>query len=275
MAKKECENCGKIVRSGFFSSSEEINGKFLCSKCIELQKNNFFEHVKPKLSSKLKIESLELPNVPFIKYSEEFFKKNKRAIKKTKDGSEGFYYRNEMDIKKLYEIYTMFANFDIINEIPLFYYRYGGTLSELESILITNLKIYYNLLRSKKDSSDYSTGSINLESITSTEAKPSSLLFAGLKGIQIELYINGQLLGAFNVYSKKTGRLVNDYLSALAFRNQEMIVDRQQSVQSANVGNHSDTDIATKLNQLKGLLDNGILTEEEFNAKKKELIERM
>jgi len=283
MAKKEkCENCGKLVKSGFFSYSQKVDGKFLCEDCAELAKmdperREFVVNVRPKLLSDLDVGSIKPSNIPFISYSEDFFKSRKREIKKTQKSEVGFVYRSEMDIDKLKKIYETGANFDIVKEIPLFYYMYGGIILDLEWLLITNIKLYYNIMRSKKsrDSDSFNLGSISLADITGTSVDHSSLLFAGLKGLQSEFTINGQLLGAINVTSKSTGGIIHDYLSVLALRNQELITDRGQPARPYDNGGSTEPDIPTKIKQLKGMLDDKIITEEEFHAKKQELLEKM
>ena len=282
MAKKNCMSCGVLVKSGLFGNSTKVDGKFLCLPCAELarldpDKRKFVIDVKPKLASDLDIENINLPNMPFIIYSKEFALSKKKAIKKSVEGKEGVFYRDRINIDELYEIYTDGANFDLKKEIPLFFFTYGSVLLEREWFLITNCRLYFHLPRSKKvnDAIAFNSGSLALETINATEVKSSSLTLALFKGLQAELFINNQLIGSFNVYSKQTGRLINDYLSALVFRGQELMPDCCKSDESATSNIEPKTDITSKLRELSSLFKDSIITEEEFDEKKRELLQKM
>ena len=52
----------------------------------------------------------------------------------------------------------------------------------------------------------------------------------------------------------------------------QLIAESESENQSRNEGSINKTDVTEELRKFKGLMDDGIITQEEFNAKKKELL---
>lgn len=99
-----------------------------------------------------------------------------------------------------------------------------------------------------------------------------SALTAATKTCDLNLSVAGSNLKINTLFKSEAERVVqvyHEYRKISKQSNQPQIVVQQQSIQS------NDVDIVEQIKKLKGLLDAGILTEEEFNAKKTELLAKM
>lgn len=66
--------------------------------------------------------------------------------------------------------------------------------------------------------------------------------------------------------------MLEDYFQGLCLNNEEFITCRSTTQPSVELNKN---DIPAKIKQLKELFDGGSLTQEEFDTKKKELLDKM
>lgn len=103
-------------------------------------------------------------------------------------------------------------------------------------------------------------------------SKISSLNYEGHMFLSSMVKITeGTVVFEINTYSKDEARVIVNYLKE--------IIDQAQttSVQSLIHGEleiYGELDLETKLTKLKDLMDRGLITEEEYNSKKQELLSR-
>lgn len=264
---KVCEKCGKKI--GFMGSKIGDDLHFYCKKCfkevgekIKNDKKIFIE--KSKKLIKTPINELNLPNKKFIFYANKFYAENKGQFGKN------YEFFNKMNAKNLYRIHNKYAPYDINTEVPLILYEHGMVFEAI--ILITNKKLYYNLAASKKgrDIGNIQNGSISLDTISQVEVKP------GAVGISAEIFVNGNRLGGFDIDKKKNATILNAFLTPLATNNDELITDKEKSTQGVTASKQPEKpDVATRIKQLKELLDQGIINENEFNDKKGALLAQL
>ena len=281
--KKPCERCGKLTSSGFLSTGNIIEGKLYCFECSENIELGAKDPIAKAMNAILEI-GYDVPghitNKKFIQYSRDFYNENRINIKKTQSGKEGLHCLMDIDIRWLIKInktaeddpdrMPSFPNFE--KEIPLAM-LFEGVLDDRKWIIITNDKVYFRLNKSVKDianiKADFNQGNIDLHKINSVEFKVKLLAF-------LEMHINGELIGSL---TKQKGlcKVMNDYMSylpSLLDEEPETIISKPVT-STTTESDKSEPDITTKLKQLKVLFDEGILTEEEFTSKKKELLKQM
>ena len=271
MKKKmsKCEECEQEVKT---STLEEIDGKHLCVDCTRFAKMNpddrlFYENVEPKLSKEFDYESHGLENVNFIKYSEEFFNDKHGNRLKKENITDCVFYRHQIPIKRLYQanVEEKFFRFNVVEELPILLFRYSAFGFAQTWMLVTNKKLYYSL-----ETPEQNIGSMNLANINTIQIKLSSYLLAGVKGLDAKFTINEQFIGKLNLDKKREARLIHDYLAGLSLRKHELISSTpEESDKDPGLG------ISAKLKEIKDLFDNDIISEEDFNSKKKDLLEKI
>ena len=85
-----------------------------------------------------------------------------------------------------------------------------------------------------------------------------------------QIVIDGDVLGGFGHETKK--KFFQEFLEGISYQNSELfpeIAKQTIPIQS------NEPDAATKIKQLKELFDQELITEEEFNSKKSELLKEM
>jgi len=253
------------------------------------------EEFKEKVSKILlsDINSLDIENKEFIKYSDEFYEKNKGVnpgslstlmiiatwgiwyfIVKRLYGEEISQdieyckrFPRNMRMGSLYNLYKDEFMFDTDKEMPLFFHK-GGILSP-SRFLITNKNFYYSLTRTKKirDTNYTVKGKIFLGDIKLVDAKPHTTTDS------VSIIINSNLIGVFNAFQeRRSADVLVKYLSGLALRGDSLITSVEQVPAAAQT---KEADSITKIKQLKDLLDQGALSEEEFNTEKQKLLKQM
>ena len=161
--------------------------------------------------------------------------------------------------------------FDVENELVILYYDNEAWVDH-NVMLITNENLYYWLSSGKKILDvDENTGKIPLENLK------GKIQIAGW--LSHEIIINGNLLGGIDIATvdDSTKKLLQQFFDGISLNNEQYITKR-----SANISNQpqvvvqtNEPDIATKIKQIKDLLDQGILSEDEFNTKKQDLLDKM
>ena len=76
---------------------------------------------------------------------------------------------------------------------------------------------------------------------------------------------------------KQNREIVTSFMSGI-LSNKQTLLDKVESTQTQEqpvIVQSSEPDIATKIKQIKDLLDQGVLTEDEFNTKKQDLLDKM
>lgn len=252
----------------------------------EKDKQIFTKKVENMLAAST--NTLTIPNVEFVEWADNFNINNSRKqwsfmnarwvgglniifvllFGKKRFGYE-IYYREQIDLADLWKAYNGFAPFDLENEIPLTLY----CESKEEGFLITNMHVYFSLPKSKKIKHSFkrSTGRVGLHSITSIDIKRGHFYKDSA-----DIIINGELLGGINFWVARDARILKKFFAEFLDNNARLITYRPTP---EKISNQKDSlhqkNIPTQLGYLKKLLDGGIIDEDEFTAKKRELLERM
>ncbi|MCF8124566.1 MAG: SHOCT domain-containing protein [Desulfarculaceae bacterium] len=238
------------------------------------------------LSIKLTEDSdkLTVPNVDFIKwcdkYSKAISKKHSsgilavatgglsllgRAVSKKRFGYDIFY-RGQIPIHWLCTIHDDFAPFDIEKEVPLLLLR---DVTGQFKLLATNMFIYFKLDKSKKmkDTHKLTVGKIPIHKIESFEVN------RGFGGNSCDIFVNGELVGGLVFDNVTDVTTLTNFLLKLTPKLDKLITYRPKDKKDKSID--SEEDIPQKLEKLAKLKENGIISEEEFNNKKSELLDRM
>ena len=94
-----------------------------------------------------------------------------------------------------------------------------------------------------------------------------------------EIIINGNLLGGIDIatVNDSTKKLLQQFFDGISLNNEQYITKR-----SANISNQpqvvvqtNEPDIVTKIKQLNEFKEKGLISEEDFNSKKTELLDKM
>tara|TARA_B100000575_G_scaffold290079_1_gene293049 strand:+ start:1511 stop:2077 length:567 start_codon:yes stop_codon:yes gene_type:complete len=82
-------------------------------------------------------------------------------------------------------------------------------------------------------------------------------------------------IGKINIFT--TGDMSEFACTAIAEFNQikSLIDDRRSSVKTENSSNENNNDFSAKIKKLKSMLDDGLLTEEEYNKKKDDILDKI
>jgi hypothetical protein len=174
------------------------------------------------------------------------------------------------DVNDLYKSYSDDGFiFDTDKEIPLIFMRKAHITTGPTSFLITNKYFYYRLSRTKRirDTGKAVTGKIFLGDIKKFDTKDHTVMD------MVSIFVNGDLIGAFDAEEEKISAWhLKEYFSGLTLQGDSLItsVDKVPVVDQKK-----ESDSVVKLKQLKDLFDQGVLTEEEFNTKKQELLNKL
>ena len=152
------------------------------------------------------------------------------------------------------------------NEIPYLFF----SDSKNEGILWTNEKIY--VMGYKGGWGSYAPLRISklYHDISKFDLTGGKLRTATLIIVDFECSIG--LTGP-----KQNREYVTTFMTGL-LQNKQTLLDKVESTQTQEqpvIVQSSQSDIDTKIKQIKDLLDQGVLTEDEFNTKKQELLDKM
>jgi len=236
-----------------------------------------------------KIEELNFENKEFIDFMVKYYTENvgHKLMGGNKQISDDTYYQKEMfsilGVKKFVMLYNQgrsgwgndllhpvtgesWMSYDYKNELP-FYLNLEGLF------FITNVNFYYNLGQVGKVIGDQRIGKIPWKDFKTFEI--------GKGVINFVLTVNGEEIGSMGWGGKNKNFIVEMLRQitmnhSLLFPGQEKESEPQAapSVQEPIVVK-SETDIPSQIKQLKELLDQDILTEDEFNTKKQDLLDKM
>lgn len=270
---KVCSKCG--TKLGVFSSityDKDIYCKS-CYKSIKKQDDEREKAWKGRLEYLLTASSgqLEFKNKELFDFAENFYKENKKIFKlksKTPLDPSKLIYRSDISINDLKSAYKLYASFNMENEIPIFWLKGAHD----EGILFTNSAMYYSLSASKKfaDRNTMNRGRLGYEEIQTFEYKKAILTE------NIEITINGSMIGATLIMDHKKVKgafslIINNVFGPQRAR---IIPDTPIGNTKQNIDT-SGLDVSIKLKQLKELFDGGIITEDDFNKKKQELLSKI
>jgi hypothetical protein len=247
-----CANCGQRVP--ILTGKVGADEREYCKKCfnevgekLQARKDDFLAMTKHMVESSL--DELDIINKEFIEYSHMFYNSNRKKF------GNKFSYQKNIALEKLYKAHLEYAHYDPAEEMPLLFLRpFAGP-----SFLATNNRLYYHFWRSRSISSQMLKGKVDLASIQVVDVK------TGITGAVVNLLFNGTSIGAFSPENKTEARLVRDYLAAVP-----NYISEKPSPEKAVVA--AEPDALTKIERLKALYDQGVVSEEEFESKKKELL---
>ena len=139
-------------------------------------------------------------------------------------------------------------------------------------MLITNENLYYWLSSGKKILDvDENTGKIPLENLK------GKIQIAGW--LSHEIIINGNLLGGMDIATvdDSTKKLLQQFFDGISLNNEQYITKRLANIsnQPQVVVQTNEPDIVTKIKQLNEFKEKGLISEEDFNSKKEEILKEM
>lgn len=223
-------------------------------------------------SQKTPAENMSIANKELVKFSDKFYDENKKGFAKSLTCK--FYHRSEIPAKKLFECYKSYGHFHLQNETPVIW------VSNLEKgLLFTNLAIYYHMQATKKifDMNNKVKGVINYENINKIKFERALLTD------QMELFVNDSLVGAilFGASLRGKGALSSFVETFLGPSKEKYIPDSLKNNNAFSASKESNSpssesnDVTIRLKQLKQLLDDDIINQDDFECKKKELLDEM
>jgi len=222
----------------------------------------FRQHIEENLDK----DPDELENPDFIRHSDSFWLNRSGRPANLPDY---FYYRSQIDIDTLYKRATKdkptWLDMDVDTEVPLLFYDNRGMVTK-NRFLVTNKNFFYYLDGGKRGSDNAEIkGKMNLRQLKGTVA---------VKGyVMQEIVIDGMVLGGIDLKGgkKSTKRMLEDYLQSIALNSESWF----GAGASSEVVVQQMIDPIDQIKKLKDMQDAGIITEEEFEAKKTKLMEQI
>lgn len=186
-------------------------------------------------------------------------------------GFQRTYYGNFIPPDKLAFAKQAFAKFDVTTEFPIMLFDNSLRGNAAEGILVTNLNLYYKI--PSKWSGEFKTAVIPLSKISQFSLE--------IKALGSKFILNNKQFGFssyLNTFLRKEATVIDESINII-IRNLNNSDSEQVSnnlIEEKELENSQDRDTIIKaIKDLKGLMDDGIISEEEFLKKKEELLNKI
>lgn len=168
--------------------------------------------------------------------------------------------------KKLNTARQAYASFNPREETPILLYDDTLFGNGKSGFLITSRRFYYSI--SIEHGGNDTVGYLELPDIQNFTIQ--------MNKVSADIIINGKKLGTIIQISREEALIVEDFL-ALVPEEQQVSATLQVAASNASPAATSDpkTEIIARIKQMKELLDMDAITQEEFDAKKKEWLAQL
>lgn len=200
----------------------------------------------------------------FLSVADQYFRKanpggNKWTLRK-------IFYGPFIADKKLNTARQAYASFNLREETPVLLYDDTLFGNGKSGFLITNRHFYYSI--SAEYAGTDTVGYLELSAIHSFAIQMNKM--------SADVIVNGKKLGTITQISREEALIVEDFFALIP--DEELVSGALQTAASHAspvAGSDSRTEIMVKIKQLKELLDLEAITQEEFDAKKKEWLAQL